>query len=637
MKKLVYIGLAGVLALSACDKVKEKISGEEKAEKTNEAAEAEKPKAEEHAPDKGSPTAQPETAKADFGEASPVEGGPCGEPVSIQKLGENTVLTTEGGGCYLVEGQLTVGEKQKLEIQPGVTIQFAENAGMVVHQGTLKAAGTADKPIVLTGQREKPGFWKGLLIQGSDFSDNTLEHVKITYAGNKNSFNRAKPAALMFDDDYGKSTFVIRRVELSNSETHGLYLESSLDLDFAENTITKNAEGAVYVDPRSLGMLDAKTTYTGNETDEVLVMGGKVGGIEATWPAIDVPYRVEKTLTIKDDAFVTVQPGATFKFDENAGLVLHKARMSASGTAEKPITFTGSRDIAGFWRGMLVQGSDSIDNALEHVTFSYAGAEKNFNRAKPAALMFDNDYGKSSFTIKDATFTDSDSYGMYVESNVELDFTENTLTQNKQGAAYVHPAIVGIFDGDSDYSGNENDRITMWDGDIAEEAAWPTINATYFIEKTPTVKEGFLTIEAGNTLAFAENQGFVVHKGKLAVKGTSDEPVVFTGAREVPGYWRGILLQGSDSIDNVIEHATIRFAGAEKNFNRAKPAALMFDSDYGSNAYRLDDLAVEKSAGAGLHVEKNVRIKSDDCGSIAGGFGPRMTEESVEFSKACEE
>ncbi len=639
--KLLCIGLASVFAVSACDKVKEKLSDDETAEKTEASAEAEGAEGEKagEAPDesdKGAPEARPETEKADFGEATSVEGGPCGEPVTIEKLGDNSVLTAAGGGCYLVEKQLTVGKGKKLTIEPGVTVQFAENAGMVVHQGTLTASGTADKPITLTGQREKPGFWKGLLIQGSDFSDNALQHVAITYAGNENNFNRAKPAALMFDDDYGKSAFAVRNVELSQSETHGLYMESNLELDFSANTITGNASGAAYVDPRSLGILDTESTYKGNEVDEVLVMGGDVAGAEATWAAIDVPYHVEKSLTVKDDAFVTIEPGATFMFDENTGFVLHKARLNAAGTADKPITMTGAREIAGFWRGILVQGSDSIDNTFDHVTVSYAGAEKNFKRAQPAALMFDNDYGKSSFIIKNSSFTDSATYGLYVEDNVELAFAKNTATRNTSGAAYVHPAIVGMFDGDSDYSGNEADRITTWEGDIAEEATWPTINATYFIEKTPNVKGGFLTIEAGNTLTFAENQGLVVHKGKLAVKGTSENPVVFTGEREIAGYWRGILIQGSDSIDNAIEHTTIRFAGAEKNFKRATPAALMFDSDYGSSAYRINALTVDESAGAALHVEKNVRLKSDDCAAVASGFEPRLTEESVDFSKTCQ-
>jgi hypothetical protein len=634
-KQLLCIGLASALALAGCDKVKEQVAGDEKTEKGDEKAEADKPKEAAEA-DEGAAKSKPETSKADFGEATPVEGGGCAEPVAIEKLSKNTVLTAKGGGCYLVENELKVGKGQKLTIEPGVTVQFAENAGMVVHQGTLNARGTADKTITLTGKRESPGFWKGLLIQGSDYSDNALEHVEIVYAGNENNFKRAKPAALMFDDDYGKSRFTIRNVELSNSETHGIYLESNLELDFAANTITKNAAGAAYVNPTSLGLLDAETTYSGNETDEVLVMGGNVDGLEATWPAIDVPYRVEGNIQVRKGAFVTVEPGAQFKFDENTGFVVHKARFRAVGTAEKPIVFTGSREIAGIWRGILVQGSDSVDNALEYVTIDYAGAEKNFKRAEPAGLMFDNDYGKSSFSIKNSTFSNSASYGIYVESNVELAFEKNKLTKNKQGAAYVHPAIVGQFDADTDYSGNDNDRITTWKGDITVEATWPTFNATVFAEKTATVKEGFLTIEAGNTLAFAENQGLIVHKGKLAVKGTAEKPVVFTGEREVAGYWRGILIQGSDSIDNVIEHATIRFAGAEKNFKRAKPAALMFDNDYGSSAYRLNNVSVEESATAGLHVESEVRIKSDDCSTIAAGVDPRLTAESVDFSKACE-
>lgn len=80
-----------------------------------------------------------------------------------------------------------------------------------------------------------------------------------------------------------------------------------------------------------------------------------------------------------------------------------------------------------------------------------------------------------------------------------------------------------------------------------------------FVDSTQT-----LTIEEGSTIYFHKNAGLFI-KGKLIVKGTTAEPVVFKGDRLESGYlnlpdqWNGITLL-SGSHDNLIDHCIIKNA-----------------------------------------------------------------------------
>ena len=630
------------LALTACESDKE-TEGDQKAEA--EKAEApdkpDKPdKKEGTAADKppaDKPKAAELTEAAAPEEATTVAGGACDEPKKLTGFDTKTVLSAKEGGCFLIDKVLELrGKDKKLFIEPGVTLKFTENAGLSIRQAALVAQGTADEPIVMTGQREMPGFWKGIVVRQSDRPDNRLEHVQIKYAGNDSTFDGVQPAALMFDDYHGKTSFAVHNTTISDSEGHGLYVENNTDLNFAGNTLTGNKEGAARVEPAALGQLDAATTYSGNENDRVVVSGGTIKEHEATWPGLDVPYEVIESITVRDGSFITVQPGATFKFGENQGMSLRKSRLSAVGTKEQPITWTATRQVEGFWKGIVFREADSIDNKLQHVVVSYAGAENTFDGVKPAGVMFDDYHGKSSFVIEQSTFSYSAGYGLYVEEDTELDFAANTLTKNKMGAAYLHPAVVGALDAESTYAGNKEDRVHVSGATVkGVEATWPAIDVPYVVEETIVFRDGsFLTLAAGTTLKFAENQGLSLRDAKLKAEGTADKPILLTGTREAAGFWKGLILRETSSIDNVLAHVTVAYAGATQTFDGVEPAGVMFDNYHGPISFRVSNLTVRDSGGAGLHLEKKVTLKSDDCATVTLP-DPPVTEKSQPFEEVC--
>jgi hypothetical protein len=627
-----YLILSATVALSACK------SDDEEAEKPAAQAEQAEGADQTDEAESGSVSETSDlTAKGAEGEATVAKGAGCDSPAELVKLDTHTVLSAEGGGCFLVKKDLVVrGADSSLAIEPGVTLKFAENAGLSVSKGSLVAKGTKDKPIVFTGERETPGYWKGVVVLNSEHTDNILEHVRIAYAGNDNTYGSVSPAALMFDNRYGKSTFKIQNTELSNSAGHGLYAEYNTELDFNKNTLAKNKKGAAKIDPEIIGHLDEPSIYSGNDADEVTVMGRKITKLEATWPGIDAAYHVTGDLTLGDGAFVTIEPGATFEFGENTGLTIHKGRLRAAGTEGAPILLTGARKVPGFWKGVVVVGSDSIDNALEHVAIRYAGASKTYGSVSPAALMFDNRYGKSTFKIQNTELSNSAAHGLYVEHNTELDFNKNTLTKNKMGAAKLDPDILGQLDAESRFSGNEADEVTVMGRKITKlEVTWPGIDAPYRITEDVTIgDDAFVTVAPGARFKFDENTGLQVYKAKMMAKGTADKPITFSGTRAAPGFWKGINVIGSSSIDNVLDHVVIEHAGSAKNFGSVQPAGLMFDNRYGAISYQLDNLTVRDSA-AGVYIEDNVALKSGDCKSIKLETSPKMAKDSKKLAEVC--
>ena len=77
--------------------------------------------------------------------------------------------------------------------------------------------------------------------------------------------------------------------------------------------------------------------------------------------------------------------------------------------------------------------------------------------------------------------------------------------------------------------------------------------------------EGSLSIEPGVVIAFENHAGFYVDLDNkvFEIRGTTEEPVVLTGASQQKGYWRGIYLAEAHNPNNIIEHTVIEYAGSQ--------------------------------------------------------------------------
>jgi hypothetical protein len=159
----------------------------------------------------------------------------------------DTTLTAEKP--YLVYGSLTVDTARTLTLNAGCKIYFHNNANLIVY-GSLKANGTADKPISLRGDRldkikfdtpfpynEVAGQWGGVyLLWGG--GNHVLSHVNMNsgYAGiyysNEDlksipslAINNCRIQNFMLDGLYvHNGDVVVTNTEISNTGSYSVYL-----------------------------------------------------------------------------------------------------------------------------------------------------------------------------------------------------------------------------------------------------------------------------------------------------------------------------------------------------------------------------------------------------------------------------
>lgn len=592
------------------------------------------------------------------------DGADAEQPATVEDCRSTTTLTNRmlhksqrleagPGKCYMVPEQLTVGTDVRLEIEPGVKVVFADDAGLTVHEGKLIARGTEDKPIVFTANRKEAGAWSGVRFMNSPHAENVLEHAVIEYGGATPGYKGVKPANLMLDDYYGKVNVVLRDVTMRHSGGYGLYAEAEVLSKFADNKLTQNKKGAAHLHPVFVDQIDTGSDFTGNERDVVELAGATFDQQSLSWPGLEVPYVVTGSISLTGNSFVEIGPGAVFKFDENTGVSVFRSRFSARGKKDAPVVFTGIKEVPGYWRGIRYIDSNSVDNVLEHVAIRFGGASPTYKGVEPANLMLDDYYGKVRLKMNNVELSRSGNYGMYAEEKMDIDFGNNRMVDNERAAALLHPAVIGFLDdqstfgnpgkaGESDEAEETSEQVAMGRVEVlgakldGVDTSWPAIDATYVIRGDVVLRDdSHLTLAPGATLAFSEGAGLSVYRSRLTARGSEAAPITFTGTSHQPGFWKGVHLVDTSSVENVFEHVVLEYGGSPRTFKGAEPANLMFDDYFGLVSATMNNVTSRHSGAAGLHIEWGAQIRSSSCGSIKVEDETPVTQAGKSLGRAC--
>lgn len=175
------------------------------------------------------------------------------------------VLEDTGLPYHILSGFGTQ-EGASLLIEPNVTIFFDNSAGLGAG-GILTAAGTEDRPILLSGLEQTPGSWGGVEIAGTyhiNWSDplasywernegSRLTHVTIEYAGDSQAnlrLNHAKAA--------------LSQCKIRYSAKHGIYHEAADGSVIEASHITDNQVSGVERSISDDGQLLAANNWWGD-------------------------------------------------------------------------------------------------------------------------------------------------------------------------------------------------------------------------------------------------------------------------------------------------------------------------------------------------------------------------------------
>lgn len=173
-------------------------------------------------------------------------------------IAANTTWTA-AEGPYEVTAEVTVQGSAVLTIEAGTRIVFRSGTGLTVAQGTLRALGRADAPIVFTSARDVPGDtpaagdWGHLTFaDGTNDAGTAVEHAVVQF-GSGIRVQRASPALNALRIDYNSGPAIA--IDLASSPTGtGLAAE-------------------------------------GNQLDGVLVPAGETEG-DVVWGLVGIPYVV---------------------------------------------------------------------------------------------------------------------------------------------------------------------------------------------------------------------------------------------------------------------------------------------------------------------------------------------------------
>jgi hypothetical protein len=359
--------------------------------------------------------------------ASAGAGGEAGGGGCIELPESITEDLSVGPGCVTMY-RTSIDENATLTIAPGTTIQVKPggflNVGVYGDASALVAKGTEEEPIVFTSAAASPaaGDWECIRVEhGSAATE--LSHVSIDYAGSPCHADGAGiEGSLQI-----KSPARVDHLTVSHSSSHGIYImPDGAVRKFEDLTFADNERESLKVSAKQLVKLGENLTFE-DDGERILIDNQFALGTSGTVLAQPVPFLVEGTLAIHDDAQVVFDAGLELQLD-GGSVEVFAADLDVAGTADKPVRFTSAAETpaAGDW-GCLVYDAPQGTASIEHAVFEYGGNGVGCTGAEYKALLV----VPASATISNVTFSNSDDGGIIwacSEDPIPAGWCDNTFT-----------------------------------------------------------------------------------------------------------------------------------------------------------------------------------------------------------------
>lgn len=283
-----------------------------------------------------------------------------------------------------------------------------------------------------------------------------------------------------------------------------------------------------------------------------------------TWTA-DRAYVVENSITVSNNATLTILAGAVIRFKEGVELDVSYSgdfgTIKAMGTIDHPIIFSSDADVKakGDWDGIwFYEGANGCE--FNYCEFDYSGGYFG-----AGALNVNT----TEISVVGCTFKNSEGYGIEMRNNNAgfSDFRLNSFLNNEINdimiyADYLHTIGTGnVYDKNIDVKGGYVD--------IPGDVTWVNQGTDLLFDGTVYVGSATgtkLIIQAGSVLKFGSSDEISVGasvNGLIEAIGTSSSPIVFTSKSAYPtkGDWDGIWFYSGSANGSVLDYCTVSYGG----------------------------------------------------------------------------
>jgi hypothetical protein len=327
-------------------------------------------------------------------------------------------------GTRVTGGTLTIEAGVQYKVKPASWFEVGYNSTVA----TIQVNGTAAEPVVFSGVSAQPGGWNGLYINATTANTSTLSYVRILHGGANTSY----PAALTLNN-----AITVDHVTVDQSAYGVLVAATGFGASSKNLTVTGLTDPSrrpLVLLPDALGTIPTGSSFIGNATNQIEIQAGNFTKI-ATVAKFDVPYYIAGNLRTMANSQLTLAPGT--EFIASGGIWVEigynsasGARLTAEGTADAPIRFSGLDPVAGSWKGLYLDPNVASTSSLRYVEIAHAGGDTSY----PASI-----YLEVAIPIDHCTIHDGRGFGISKRVANATDYASmNTFTNLAMGAVTTH-------------------------------------------------------------------------------------------------------------------------------------------------------------------------------------------------------
>ncbi len=274
--------------------------------------------------------------------------------------------------------------------------------------------------------------------------------------------------------------------------------------------------------------------------------------------------------------------------------------ISFSCTKEDPIAVTASA------------GADQTISFGEAVTFNGSGTSSTGGVLtyvwETITLPANSNLGKATSFTQDFTFT----------PDVEGDYVVRLTVANETSTSSTDEAVVTVA----------SPEFVIIETDITTPTLLKNLSdgVDYLVKGFLNVNAA-LTVEPGVRIHFDENAGFSIKSaGSINAVGIVSDSIIFTGATEVEGFWRGLLFVDSDNNINELTYCRVSYAGSSNLTSEVGKANIGIGYFLNPSRLKLKNSLVRNADGRGISFDyrANARFPMFANNKIANNNGLAM-------------